>query len=208
MKYPVAERFFAPQGEGLFTGTPFAFIRLVGCSVGQGTCTFCDTNFDKMYPELGGGLYTPEKLAEWAGDYHHSCISGGEPLDRDLTELIEALGSTYVHIETSGTVSPPWLLALLDRPWVSVSPKPGYHPDMIDRADEVKVILGGLGDGPGWPTVEDAVRWASEGKLVYVQPRNSVLEIDKRAMDEAVRVVSDHPTLRLSAQLHKYLRTR
>jgi len=208
MKYPVAERFKAPQGEGLFTGTPFAFIRLVGCSVGHRICTFCDTNFDKIYPRLGGGLYTAEELAEWAGDYHHSCISGGEPLGRDLTALIEALGDTYIHIETSGTVNPPWLDGLLDQPWISVSPKPGYLPEMIRRADEVKVILGGLGYGPGWPTVEDAVAWATDGKLVYVQPRNSVLNIDKHAMDEAIRVVMEHPSLRLSIQAHKYLRVR
>src|SRR5258706_12523712 len=152
MKYPVAERFFAPQGEGLFTGTPFAFIRLVGCSVGQTVCTACDTNFDKIYPALGGGLYTPEDLAEWAGDYHHSCLSGGEPLDRDLTALIEPLGNTYVNIRTSGTVNPPWLSELLDRPWVSCSPKPGYRRDMIDPADEIQVILAGPGEGPDLPT--------------------------------------------------------
>ena len=208
MKYPVAERFFAPQGEGLFTGTPFAFIRLVGCSVGQKVCTACDTDFSKMHTHLGGGLYTPEELAEWAGDYHHSCLTGGEPLDRDLVPLIEVLGNTYVHIETSGTVSPPWLSELLDRPWVSVSPKPGYQNSMIDRADEIKVILGGLGDGPGWPTVDDALRWASEEKIVYIQPRNGVLDIDRQAMDEAIRVVTENPSLRLSIQAHKYLRVR
>ena len=210
MKYPIAERFKAPQGEGLYTGVPMAFIRLVGCSVGQGVCTACDTNFEKMYPELGGGLYTTEELLAWAGNYIHVCLTGGEPLDRNLLDLVNTLhgANIQVHIETSGTLSPLWLNHMPDRPWLCVSPKPGYLRDMIEMADEIKVILGGLGDGPGWPTVDNALTWAAEGRLVYIQPRNSVLTIDKAAMDEAITVVSKHPSLRLSAQLHKYLRTR
>ena len=94
------------------------------------------------------------------------------------------------------------------RLWVTVSPKPGYLMSMIQQADEVKVILGGLGDGPGWPTVEQAVDWASAGKVVYVQPRNLRNDIDSVAMTEALAVVAKYPSLRLSTQLHKYIRTR
>ncbi len=238
MKYPVAERFHAPQGEGLHAGAQFAFIRLVGCSVGKGTCTACDTDFDGMREHLGGGLYTPRELAAWAGGTKHVCLTGGEPLDRDLRPLLDELrqGDTAVHIETSGTVHPAWLdpprlnpgrpdrqhavgfnredpvprLAWRWLPlWVTVSPKPGWREEMVtDVADEVKVILGGLGDGPGWPTVDDAVRWASAGKLVYVQPRNLLLEVDRERLREALAVVAEHPTLRLSVQLHKFLETR
>ena len=219
MKYPLAERFKAPQGEGLYTGTPFAFLRTVGCSVGHKICTSCDTKFDEMYPALGGGLYTVEELVAWVGDYRHVALTGGEPLDRDLRPLITGLGRRLCHIETSGTKRPEWLgmaygagrHPIGDDPvplWICVSPKPGYRDDMIALADEIKVILGGLGDGPGWPTLENAVEWARQGKLVYVQPRNGVLDIDKQAMNEAIAIVDAHPTLRLSAQLHKYLRVR
>lgn len=34
-KYPIAEIFTSPQGEGVWTGTLMTFIRLAGCSVGQ-----------------------------------------------------------------------------------------------------------------------------------------------------------------------------
>lgn len=216
MRYPIAERFKAVQGEGLYAGTPMAFIRTVGCSVGHTVCTACDTQFDKTYPELGGGLYTVEELVAWVGDYAHVCLTGGEPLDRDLRPLIFALGHRLCHVETSGTTRPEWLGDddgdhWSDTPvqlWVCVSPKPGYRDDIIALADEVKVIAGGLGDGPGWPTIEDAVRWADSGKLVYVQQRNEVKTIDRRALDEVLGIVDRYPQLRLSCQLHKFLGVR
>lgn len=215
MRYPIAERFFAPQGEGVHTGVPMAFIRLVGCSVGKTICEHCDTEFLQMNRHLGGGLYSPEELAAWAEPYKHVCITGGEPLDRDLAPLLSAFRETTFHIESSGTVE--WVVPILPnegRPrfnqvWLTVSPKPGYLDHMIRIANEIKVILGGLGDGEGWPTLEDAVRWSKvHNKPVYVQPRNhrSVINVDN--MREAIDAVLAHPTLRLSAQLHKYIATR
>jgi len=210
MKYPLAERFKSIQGEGLYTGAPMAFIRLVGCSVGQGVCTHCDTAFDKPYPELGGGLYDPTELATWSLPYDTICLTGGEPLDRSLKPLVDAAHEEgiVVHVETSGTVKyDPQRHGSLN--WITVSPKPGYLPFMIEMANEVKVILGGLGDDPtGWPSVEQAVVWAREGKLVYLQPRNLKHFIDPLALDEALGLVDRHPELRLSNQFHKFLNVR
>jgi organic radical activating enzyme len=237
MRYPIAERFKATQGEGAHTGVPMAFIRTVGCSVGQKVCTACDTRFDRSYADLGGGTYTEQELAEWVSPYLHACITGGEPLDRDIRPLAFALNKAgvMVHVETSGTRVPPWLGPPLTVPgfrliakdngdgtqawlpcgfWVTVSPKPGWQPEMLQAADEVKVILGGLGDGPGWPDIAQAVAWANETfphsrqRPVYVQQRNGINEIDREALDEALRVVDENPALRLSVQLHKFLRTR
>lgn len=209
-----------------------AFIRLVGCSVGQRICTSCDTDFDIMRPELGGGLYTVEELVAWAKEHRveHVCLTGGEPLDRDLRPLLKGIYEDvgWAHVETSGTKNPGWLVRS-DMPeetfplsvqhddgeepepmalWLTVSPKPGYRADMLALADELKVIDGGLGDGPGWPTLDDALAWAKEGKLVYWQPRNDRLQIHHDHMAEAIAVVTQHPQLRLSCQLHKYIRTR
>jgi 7-carboxy-7-deazaguanine synthase len=208
MKYPVAERFKSLQGEGVYTGVPMAFIRLVGCSVGQRVCTHCDTDFDKVYYGLGGGLYTPEELVDWADDYRILNITGGEPLDRDLVPLIRHAWerNKRIHIETSGTV-------MLDPirhsapNWVCVSPKPGYLPAMIARADEIKVIHRGLGDGPGWPTLQDALDWA-ERRIVYLQPRNYKNQPNEENTLEVVNLVKQHPTLRASFQLHKIINER
>lgn len=211
MKYPVAEKFKAPQGEGLYTGTPMAFIRLVGCSVGKGVCTHCDTDFDKVHPQRGGGLFEPEELRDWVGPFKHVCLTGGEPLDRDIRPLDEAMKDAEMfHIETSGTKCPPWFLNFAGGTgvWTTVSPKPGYDEFMIRLADEIKVILFGLGDGEGWPSLQDAIKWADEGKLVYLQARNDKYYPSNVATDEVIKAVLSHPQLRLSAQLHKYLRTR
>lgn len=232
MRYPLAERFLAPQGEGLYAGAQMAFVRTVGCSVGKQICVACDTDFDKSYPALGGGIYSTDELMEWAGPARHVCVTGGEPLDRDLRPLIRAFdGRALVHVETSGTRHPDWLdlrgqprqqgmhaigEPVVDRVawrwaplWVTVCPKPGFLPEMVERvADEVKVIAGGLGDGPGWPTLDDALRWADMGLLVYWQPRNFRDAVDRDALDEALATVAKHPQLRLSCQLHKFLRTR
>jgi len=209
MKYPVAERFRSIQGEGQYTGTPMAFIRLVGCSVGQKVCTACDTNFDRMYTESGGGLYSPEDLLAWVDNMLHICITGGEPLDRDLLPLLKLCQRKTVHIETSGTVywsRPPLRSTSL---WITVSPKPKYLEAMVANADEVKVILGGLGEGSGWPTLQDALRWAQNiMRPVYIQPRNSKDAVNEAAMHEAIEAVLAHPNLRLSTQLHKYLTVR
>ena len=219
MKYPLAEKFKAPQGEGVYTGTPMAFVRLVGCSVGQKVCHHCDTDFTRMNPDLGGGLMDAESILNWAADggYEHICLTGGEPLDRDLTEIILAAQKReiQVHVETSGTVIPLWLykwhedMAMPWNLWITVSPKPGFTSEMIVIADEIKVIIGGLGDGPGWPTIDDAVEWQRTlQKDVFIQPRNEIYDVNMVNLQEVLRLLHEHPRLRLSVQLHKFIRTR
>lgn len=233
MKVPLAEKFKSVQGEGLHTGVPMAFVRLVGCSVGKAVCTSCDTEFLRMREDLGGGVHDLDALAEWVRPHRHVCITGGEPFDRDLRPLIGALSAlAMVHVETSGTRKPAWLdpggqkgepgrhAVGMDagegrlswrwqEMWITVSPKPGWLAEMVESvADEIKFINGGLGDGPGWPTLDDALRWAAMGKTVFVQPRNHADVPDLDAVREALAIVDDHPQLRLSVQLHKFLEAR
>ena len=209
--YRVAERFKSVQGEGLFTGTPMAFVRFVGCSVGKKICASCDTMFDQEYPWQGGGVFTAEQLFDWAAPFKHICLTGGEPLDQDLLPLLSTASKERVfHIETSGTVFPSWISSDQDYqhdPFVHicVSPKPGWRQGMIAVADEVKVIVPGLGPGDEWPGLSEALTWARSGKLVYIQPRNLRSEIDKVNLAMVLTVVQEHPELRLSVQLHKYI---
>jgi len=208
-KYPIAERFYSLQGEGVYTGRPAAFLRLVGCSVGKGVCTHCDTDFDRILHDLGGGMYSELDLLYYCRDYHHVVLTGGEPLDRDLTSLLHGLIAEghFVQIETSGTRHPDWLEAFPEV-WITVSPKPGYLPEMIARANELKVIHNGLGESTnGWPTIEDANRWALT-KVVFLQPRNFTSHVNFEAMKFAQSVVQKNPGLRLSVQLHKFLSVR
>jgi 7-carboxy-7-deazaguanine synthase len=209
--YPVAEKFKSLQGEGVYAGTPMAFVRFVGCSVGKTICQHCDTDFDKLLNWRGGGTFEPWELIEWANPYDHICLTGGEPLDQPLRPLLELAqdGGRMLHIETSGTVLFNLLdLNLIEEHWVCVSPKPGWKKEMIDLADEVKVIVPGLGNGEGWPTLDNALEWAYDGKVVFLQPRNAKFDVDKQNLLYVQDLIRDHPVLRLSVQLHKILKVQ
>jgi 7-carboxy-7-deazaguanine synthase len=251
MLYKVAEKFKSVQGEGVYAGTPMAFIRFVGCSVGKRICQHCDTDFDTTMPWRGGGEFDATQLLDWAYPYEHICFTGGEPLDQDLLPIItgewgDPHGTGYhyepkmFHIETSGTREPvvknlPENFDL-DRLWVCVSPKPGFLEKMIRLADEVKVIVLGLGtdesllklqneakklgrsyhplayDTPlgafRWPGLDDALRWAAAGKTVFLQPRNAKFDVDKNNLMIVQDIIREHPQLRLSVQLHKILKVQ
>jgi organic radical activating enzyme len=192
-----------------------AFIRFTGCSVGKKICQHCDTDFDITYPWLGGGGYSEEELAEWVGFTEHVCFTGGEPLDRELGPLTGALWrgapKVKIHIETSGTIPlPAW--ALHSQVHVCVSPKPGFLLSAIDEADEIKVIVPGLGINPPpntrWPDLSDALVWAAEGKTVFLQPRNAKYDVDHLQLALCEKLVNENPSLRLSVQMHKILRVR
>lgn len=231
MTYKVAEKFKSIQGEGVYAGTPMAFIRFVGCSVGKRICQHCDTDFDNTMPWRGGGEFTTEQLLTWALPYRHICFTGGEPLNQDFTEIIDKWcyygrvdtgdGFTIpmMHVETSGTVDVS-KVQLRDLPlWLCVSPKPGWNEENIRQADEVKIIVPGLGDvlpkaDPGtrmhnfvWPTIQDALRWYDlyPGKPIFLQPRNSKFALDKNNLVIVQDLLREYPQFRLSLQLHKLL---
>jgi organic radical activating enzyme len=212
MTYLVAERFKSIQGEGAYTGTPMAFVRFVGCSVGKKICASCDTDFDKVYPWREGGEYTGGDLLKWAWPYRHICLTGGEPLNQDIRPFFSA--GFRIHVETSGTVWPDEETVACfntnssNLSWLCVSPKPGYLTRMIELANEIKVIVPGLGPGDGWPSLGDAVRWARSGKRVYLQPRNLRYDVDKTNLMFVQDIVREHPELRLSVQMHKILKVQ
>lgn len=213
--FPIAERFISIQGEGLWAGTPMAFIRVVGCSVGKRVCLACDTDFDRVLPWSGGGDLSASFLRSWIADNRlkHVCLTGGEPLNQP-TELFQGLidgtNSYLLHIETSGTVPlPEGLLRakLVGSVWISVSPKPGFLEKVVEEADEIKVIVPGLGNGTGWPTPSDARRW-SQSKPVFLQPRNGKHDLDLSNLNLCKELVRKNPSLRLSVQMHKVLGER
>lgn len=204
--FHIAERFKSVQGEGIYAGTPMAFIRFVGCSVGKRVCAACDTDFDKPYTWKNGGVFSADQLLEWAKPFHHVCLTGGEPFDNNLEDIFAVMSDNdiMVHVETSGTVAIPEYPTFL-KPHICVSPKPGWKPEAIAVADEIKVIVPGLGPGDGWPELAEALTWAAAGKLVYIQPRNLRDEIDFKNLQMVLAVLQEHPELRLSTQLHKFL---
>jgi len=136
----ITEIFPSIQGEGLRQGENTLFIRLSGCNL---KCSFCDTKYawqeGKKYPtaQVLEEIKTLKRRfpARWV------CLTGGEPLVQDVSELVKGLKEEgfKVQVETNATFYRP-----LPVDWYSISPKPdkyNYRPEYREKAREVKIIL-------------------------------------------------------------------
>jgi 7-carboxy-7-deazaguanine synthase len=197
-KYALAEEFHSFQGEGLYTGTQMKFIRLAYCNVG---CPWCDTDYSPKY------MRTAEQLLEDVYE-RHICVTGGEPLQQDLEELIYAAASKdiLVHIETSGTIelpgyAPNWV-------YFCVSPKKGFRIDTVLTADEVKVVVAPPRIDEDLDFIWDIVKQQPIPGHKYIQPLNDVDTVNKEHLDYAMLVCRHNPTWRLSPQVQKLIGVR
>ena len=253
-KYPIAETFVSPQGEGLYTGCLMLFVRLGGCSVGKKLsptekdllmekqpafysaplrndlgqvsgiastnqlqvytekCTtwdgrefLCDTDFRTR--EV---LTAEEILARVPDGVKRICLTGGEPLNHDLTAILDDAyaRSLDVHIETSGTVPMYRAYPKFTRTdligesvhgwiWLTVSPKLGVLDYMLDTASELKFLVDEYFDPDKIPEI------ARHRELVYIQPINGENTIDPDNMQRCLILQKEHPHWRLSSQSHK-----
>lgn len=193
--FPVMESFLTIQGEGKHQGHAAYFIRLGGCDVG---CIWCDVK-----ESWDAEVHPKRSLTELVQEAVQSgvrlvVLTGGEPLMYDLTRLISALQAEgiEVHIETSGAYP---LRGTPD--WVCFSPKRFKKPlpELLDKADELKVIIFANSD----------FRWAEEfaqkvrpGCVLSLQP-----EWDKseKMLPRIIEYVKTHPQWRVSLQTHKFM---
>lgn len=121
------------QGEGALAGQLSHFLRTFGCRY---RCTWCDSLY-AVEPKYSGTTLrlTADDIVTriralptvpWL------TVTGGDPVDWDLTDVIAALASDYkIAVETQGTLWRDWL-ELCDL--VTVSPK-GPSSGMQDRLD-------------------------------------------------------------------------
>jgi len=139
----INEIFWSFQGEGSRVGVPSVFLRLAGCSA---QCPYCDTK-DSWKIDAGASLSVEEILSEidkYKKKYPQSqvVITGGEPLEQDLSEITAALKKKnhFLSIETNG-------IHFQDLPvdWWTVSPKDvtGYfiHQDLLKKTNEIKLVV-------------------------------------------------------------------
>lgn len=188
MTYAVREVFDTLQGEGARAGTRAVFVRLAGCNLwdgqpkhrteGAGACAaWCDTDFAKARWSLAAPALVEAMDTFWLpnADQERWCVlTGGEPMLQVDAELIDELHSAgwLVAVETNGTV------AVLPRglDWVCVSPKRGSRPLLVDRADEVKVVLPGAGNGhEGWTHEQlEHLRTQIRADHYFVQPQDVI----------------------------------
>lgn len=218
--YPVSEIFTSPQGEGGYAGTMMTFVRLAGCTVGRKypaekyrgeqafpvyveKCTLydgrefpCDTDY-QMHKKMS----VDEILRQVPYEIERVCVTGGEPLMHDLRALFAGLHEKgkLIHLETSGTVHKPELLVYVD--WLTVSPKKGVLKDVMDKAQEVKLLVDENFD---WGKVPMFCSHPKCG-VVYIQPVNGEHTISRENLKLVMAIQKDNPHVRVSLQLHKVL---
>lgn len=137
----ISEIFWSAIGEGDRAGLPAVFIRLSGCSL---KCPYCDTEYAWDKGEFLTVSQITEKVTGYCDLYPGSdvIITGGEPLEQDLGQLVKELKKTGVHtaIETNGLHN-----RELAIDWWAVSPKDvanyRIHAGLIDKIDEIKLIV-------------------------------------------------------------------
>lgn len=139
----INEIFWSFQGEGLRVGVPSVFLRFAGCSI---QCPYCDTKIS-WKSDAGTSLSVEEIISEiekYKKKYPQSqvVITGGEPLEQDLSEITAALKkkNNFLSIETNG-------IHFQDLPvdWWTVSPKDVsdyfIQQDLVKRINEIKLVV-------------------------------------------------------------------
>lgn len=207
MKYPVYERFYTWQGEGVHLGRAAYFIRLYGCPQ---SCPWCDS------AGTWHGAYRPNSVTlmgaqELAGVVAQDSpagafvvITGGEPILFDLAPLVDLLHGLHrrVHIETSG-IAP--LRGTID--WVTLSPKPFGQwptPEVVARADEVKIIVHVPEDIQAGLDTLDGLR---DDAVIWLHPEwSKARDRDTGVLNAITEAVKLNPRLRAGYQMHKLYR--
>ena len=207
VKYPVYERFYTWQGEGVHLGRAAYFIRLYGCPQ---ACPWCDSagTWHKDFRPEGVTLMSAQDLAgvvaQESPDGAFVVITGGEPILFDLAPLTDALHALgrLVHIETSGIAQ---LRGDLD--WVTLSPKPfGQWPELsvVARADEVKIIVHEVMDIQAGLETLTGLR---DDAIIWLHPEwSKARERDAAVLNAITDAVKQNPRLRAGYQMHKLYR--
>lgn len=192
--WKVSEIFYSIQGEGRHTGMPAVFVRLSGCSM---NCPFCDT---KYAFDNGTEMDANTLLAELKKYPAKAVIiTGGEPAEQDLPALIALLKAHgyAVHLETNGAHD----CDVSQADFVCVSPKKYVSPEMLKKADIIKIVVGQETD---LTDLEKYYAYENAKTQIYLQPESNKQE----NIDLCVKLLKNHPSARLSLQTHKLINIR
>ncbi|MDR0292081.1 MAG: 7-carboxy-7-deazaguanine synthase QueE [Elusimicrobium sp.] len=186
--YRLTEIFYSIQGEGLYTGMPAVFVRFAGCLM---ACEFCDTVYVEKFK-----MTAPQILAEIKKYPTQTVvITGGEPAEQPLSELIKFLTAAglKVHVETNGSV----YFDPAGAENITVSPKKYVDARMLSAAHVIKILAGRETD---YDDLKKYFQYFSPSRLLYLQPRDNKQE----NIDLCVKIIKQNPFLRLSLQTHKF----
>ena len=207
MALPVVETFHSLQGEGIHAGRSAFFIRLGGCSVG---CSWCDTKHSwpqDVHPQRSLTWLAAQTAQASADGAAFVVVTGGEPLEHDLTGLCGALEPLELplHLETSGVGSLSGRFS-----WITLSPKQHRPPGAAALAacQELKVVVHQSSDLAFAEAMAAAAQQGraadAAGPVLLLQPGWDSTE----GQELAISYVRSHPDWRLSLQSHKWLGVR
>lgn len=213
--YPVHERFYTFQGEGVHMGRPAFFIRLFGCPL---HCPWCDSA-GTWHPEYVPKTIHKMSVKELVGEVKESgagivVITGGEPAIHNLVALCMHLRNIFtdsgdyvrVHLETSGAFD---LRGMFD--WITVSPKRAKPPTAlcVDLADEFKYIIETPDDIQYWSDTLSAIHkgFVKDTAPIWLHPEWSKSK-DSAVLQAITKAVKDRKfNYRAGWQLHKLYRS-
>ncbi len=199
-RYLVKEMFGPTlQGEGAHAGRPCVFLRFAACNL---SCNWCDTDFAPEGATRHSADEIVARLRELdTYDARLVIVTGGEPTlqwDAALADAIHAAGFR-VHMESNGT-------RVLDGPvdWLTVSPKPQFHPASLSLlfelpVSELKVVIDDTVDATTLARYEQQYRC----EHYFAQPCMDARYPEHLA--KTIALVQERPRWRLSLQLHKIL---
>lgn len=193
-KYSVNEIFYSVEGEGFFSGCPAVFVRLAGCSM---HCPWCDTK----YAQKINFSLTPAQILKKIAAYPCKTVvlTGGEPTEQNLTPLLKLLHKNkyQIHLETNGA-------NLIDTKLIdfcTLSPKAYVNVKMLKKADAIKYIID---CETTLKEIESLQKVLNKKTLFYLQPKNN----SKENIKQCLKLIKQKPNLRLSVQLHKFLKIK
>jgi len=196
----VAEIFSSIQGEGLRQGEPTLFVRLSGCNL---ECSFCDTKYAWRNGKYYSTIQILEEIKRQKRRFPTKwvCLTGGEPLLQDITELVQRLKEEKfkIQVETNATI-----FRSLPVDWYSISPKPEkyfFRPEYKKEAKEVKLVVTKDMD---LDTIQKIRQEFPEKIPLLLQPQSNrkwSLNLGMRLLRQTMK--ADLKNIRLSIQLHK-----
>lgn len=204
------------QGEGIDKGVPSFFIRLQGCSV---RCHFCDEKPSWAYEaNASSHMSSAEIISELQKinpKLKRVVITGGEPTEQDLSDLIYSLQEQgyKVSIETAATgkFTDKLFQTCFDGLHITFSPKEAYSQngkpateEIWSKATEIKFVISNeAGVDYLLKTILPKHSKHCPNSPIYLSADWYDFDINK---ERILKLCSEYPEqLRMGIQMHKYL---
>ena len=172
------------------------------CTLYDGRTFECDTDY-----RVKQRMTLREIRSQVPENIPRICITGGEPLIHDLSDLVDEFPDKGIHLETSGTKPlPGWLVGEIDdsHVWLTVSPKQGVLRDVVEEANELKFLVD---ENFNEQKAQEIIDWVEDFTnptcLIWIQPVNYEHTVNVDNMKRCIELQKKYPLVMISNQSHK-----